>query len=809
MAPHRFVVPAGVLLALTVSAAPARAYAQDDSDWDNKEIAFVEVTGAQRESRVSIQHLSGFARGVKVNREKLNNAFHQIMNTGKFDNVEILPPRPDPNNPPGDPKRYIMTIKVIEYVMVENVEFKGFEAIKPSTFKSTLRINPGDAFNPYHLMQDRNAIREQYLSKGYHFSSVEEMTRPGTAGGLILTWTILEGPLVSVEEVVFTGTVTVDESELRRFMITKENGRLWIIPTGHEPFVERNIAEDLKRIKLFYQLEGWLDIDHGDNVFLEDLVFSEDKTRVSIRIHIDEGQRYKVRTVKFQFDAAVSKPLFDTEVMRTWLLSKPAEPYTDNNASKDAAKIRDMYGEKAYILAEVIPTTVVDRTKPELDLVYAIKENQKIYVGKISWEGNTKTREEVLRRELTYTGFVPGDEYNKKHLDLGLRRIQDRGWVEPSGGLQVRTQETDDPQTRDVAIDVKEGQTGSVRFAAGYSSSYGILGILEFQQRNFDLANLPSSIEDMINGTGFAGGGQFLRIRLAPAAKRQSYSIDFKEPYVFGYDFGLTARAYAINTLYESYTDRRVGVSLGLDKRFDQLAFQLTFDAYRVNVDGVALGAPIEVTQIQGINRVVSLTPAIIYDTRDSVIFPTQGFKSISSFQYAGQVLPGSFDFNKFSQQNEGHVTIYETEGHLKHVLSAAGTFDWVHGMRGEFDVPIVERFFAGGRDGPRGFKFRGMGPHDQGDPVGGEAFVLGTAEYSWPLFVEFLRGAFFYDIGNLTPKIDDLAHQKWRNTIGFGIRFIIPQLGNIPVKLDFGFPVTKRSEDERQTVTFDIGALF
>ncbi|RPH38932.1 MAG: hypothetical protein EHM91_13120, partial [Planctomycetota bacterium] len=112
------------------------------------------------------------------------------------------------------------------------------------------------------------------------------------------------------------------------------------------------------------------------------------------------------------------------------------------------------------------------------------------------------------------------------------------------------------------------------------------------------------------------------------------------------------------------------------------------------------------------------------------------------------------------------------------------------------------------GRDRPRGFDFRGMGPHDQGDPVGGDALVLGTIEYSYPIFVEFLRGAFFYDIANLVPDIYDLQDTKWRNVVGFGIRFFIPQLGNIPVKLDFGFPLTKRREDERQTVTFDIGTL-
>jgi outer membrane protein insertion porin family len=815
MRPQRcFALPAGVLCLLLVplSAAYAQEKAPDQGqqadkaqDWEDKVVSFVEVQNAVRESKTSITNLSGINRGTKVTRDRINRVYHLLMDTGRFNDVQILPPVPDPNNA----GQFILRIRVEEYLIIESVEFKGLVAIPLNQVRPNLRLNAGDPYNPYFLMLDRNYIREQYLSKGYHFSSVEDSTRPGTAGGLILTWTIMEGPMVSVDRILFTGNQSVDESELRRFMITKENGRLWFIPTGKEPFVERNVVEDIKRIKLYYQLEGWLDIGFGENVFIEDLLFSEDKTSVTIQIHVEEGKRYKIRSVRFQFDPSVQTPQFSPEEMRLWLLTKPDEPYTENNAGRDAAKIREKYGERAYILAEVAPTTIIDRTRPELDLVYAIKENQKIYVGKIQFEGNVKTREDVLRRELTRTGFVPADEYNKRSLDRGLRRIQDRGWVEMPAGLQVRTQDTDDPQTRDVVIDIKEGQTGSIRFAAGYSSSFGILGILEFQQRNFDLGDVPSSFEDMIGGTGFAGGGQFLRIRLAPAARRQSYSIDFKEPYVFGYDFGLGVRAYALNTLRESYNDRRLGGSISVDKRFEPMALQLTFDAYRVNIDSVSDGAPLAVQQIEGVNRVVSLTPAIIYDTRDSIIFPTEGLRATVSYQYAGQVLPGDFNFNKFSSELEGHVTVLETEGHLKHVISMATTFGWVHGARHAFEVPIIERFYAGGRDGPRGFQFRGVGPHDQGDPIGGEAFALGTVEYSYPLFVEFLRGAFFYDVGNLTPRIDDLAHVKWRNTVGFGIRFIIPQLGNIPVKLDFGFPLSKRDEDERQTVTFDIGALF
>lgn len=373
----------------------------------------------------------------------------------------------------------------------------------------------------------------------------------------------------------------------------------------------------------------------------------------------------------------------------------------------------------------------------------------------------------------------------------------------------MRTQETDEPNVRDVVVDIREGQTGSVRFAAGYSSAYGLLGLLEYTQKNFDIADLPNNAGEMFDGTAFAGGGQFFRARIQPAVERQSYSLDFREPWFFGHEVGMGARAYITNTLRESYDDERIGGEIRFDKRIEPWTFQIGFTAYTLTVDDVDLGAPQGVKELEGENLVFALIPAIIVDTRDSFVIPTEGVRFSLTYEYNGQILPGDFDFNKVTFEGEGHVPLYTTEDRLRHVLSSSFTIGWAHAARTKETVPIVERFYAGGRDGPRGFEFRGMGPHENGDPVGGEALVLATVEYSYPLFTEFLRGAFWYDLGNLTPRIEDLWHDKWRNVVGFGIRFMIPQLGNIPVKLDFGWPLTKESEDERETVTFDIGALF
>ncbi|MBV8878780.1 MAG: outer membrane protein assembly factor BamA [Planctomycetaceae bacterium] len=789
---------------LSLAAAwPLQAQAQEP-DWEGKVISDVVPQGFVHENWRKSQEQAGLRKDLRMTQQKKDQAIKELFKTGKFQDVQI---KVDPDK--ADPAKVVVTIAVTEYIIVEKVEFKGINEIPLNTLKPNLRISGGEPLNPFHLKQDREYIRDQYLQKGYHFSSVEESTRAGPVG-VVLTWNVVEGPLVSVEEIVFTGPHNADnDGELRRFILSKENDSLFgIIPTSKNPFIERNLREDIERVKLWYRLEGWLDIQHGDNVFLEDLEFNEDKTRVTIRIHIEEGQRYKIRAVRYEFDAT-SRRIFTEQEIAGWLLSKPGEPYTENNANKDVAKIKEKYGERAYIQADINHNEIVDEFKRELDLVVSIRENDKIYVGRLVFEGNSKTREDVLRREFTRTGFLPGEEYNQTSLNRALQRVKDRQLIDAqTGGLSIRTQETDDPQTRDVIVDVKEGQTGTVRFAAGYSSSFGITGLLEFTQRNFDIADFPSSFDDMIGGTGFAGGGQFLRLRVAPAARRQSYTADFREPYVFGYEFGAGVRLYDINTLWESYDERRLGASVTFDKRFDPFIAQIALDGYQIDIRDVSSGAPPAVEELRGTNTVFSITPALILDTRDSFILPTSGFRLSISETYAGQILPGSFDFNKFQFEADVYLPLDTTENKLKHVMSFQTTFGYGSGMRQTEDIPIFERYYAGGRERPRGFNFRGMGPHENGDPVGGDALVIATAEYSYPIFVEFLRGAFFYDLGNLTPDFAGLRHEKWRNVVGFGIRFFIPQLGNIPVKLDFGFPLTKQQQDDRQTVTFDIGTL-
>lgn len=792
-----------VLVCLALLSCASLAAAQEE--WEDKEIRRVDPgEGWVRQRFSNFQNLLNARQGQKYNVEKRRQDYQKLYATGLFvtEGVDIQVKLVG--------GMLEIVISVQEFEFVENVEFRGNSEFSTAQLSAALRTTPGGYYNPANIKADRDTITEMYVTKGHHFFSLrEEMVK--TRRGVHLIWHIHEGPMVSVEAIEFTGNANASAGDLKEYMLTKENDYLLFIPTGKNPFVERNLREDVERIKLWYALEGWLDVYQEKprpRVFVEEVVFNETKTAVRIRFHVEEGRRYVIRNIRVK-----GNTIYPEQEIRSWLLSKVGDFYTEKNAGVDVNKIKEKYGERAYILAEIQQRPIFAITGNEIDLLFEIKENAKVNVGLITITGNTKTREEVIRRELTRVGFLPGEEYNSRSLNRGINRLRGSGWfgdgTDPNGGVSVKNTPSDFPDSQDVTVEVKEGQTGNVRFAAGYSSAFGILGVLELTQRNFDIADLPKSLADLVEGTGFAGGGQFLRLRLAPSAKRQSFLAEFKEPYFFGYDLGLGVRAYSTSTVRESWDERRTGGTLSLEKPLDPFRLEVSFGGYQINIRDVDSDAPSSIADLEGSNTLISINLGLTFDTRNSPMFPSEGAKVQLVYEYAGQVLGGDFDFDKYTFDSEFYFPIYETETKLKHVLSAQITFAWAEPKRDDETVPTFERFFAGGRGSIRGFEYRGVGPMESGDPVGGQAYFFMSIEYSFPLLTKIVRGAVFWDIANLTLGHDEFFHTKFRNTVGFGFRFLIPQLSNIPVAIDFGFPLTKEDEDERQTITFDIGRLF
>ncbi|MBI2930736.1 MAG: outer membrane protein assembly factor BamA [Planctomycetes bacterium] len=728
-------------------------------------------------------------KGNTYTLERRDEDVKALIATNFFDDVRI-------HVTPGQRGDHIrVTIKVRETPLVEDILFDGLAALSPSDLLAKLSLKPGERLSPHRLKLDGDALREEYIAKGYPFSSIREEITPSDHG-VTLRWKILEGPLVTVREIVFTGDTTLG-NDVKDYLLTKEPGSFLFIPGGSHPFVMRHVEEDLKRIANFYQEAGHLDVTPGRRVFLEDLLFTDDKTEVTVKIHIDAGPRYRIRSLRFE-----ENQLFTSEELARWVSSAPDTDYAPGVIRRDVAVLRAKYGERAYILAQVVPRTLVDFEKHELDLTFVIDEGVEMRVGRIRIDGNTRTRSDVILRELK--GFAPGEKFNSELLRRGLMRLRSRGYFEPQDGIDARLEEGVAPGEADVVIDVKEGKTRNINFGGGYSSSLGVVGILKLDWDNFDLADLPHSLGDFLDGNAFTGGGQALSLQFMPSARRQSFTVAFREPYLFGAEVGLNARAYSTQTAREDWDEERWGGALSLDKRISDFRLEVAFKGFQVDIDDIGSSAPGTIRSLEGDSVLFSIAPGLVFDTRDDPLMPTEGTKLALFYERAGGFLPGDFDFWKTSFEADAYLTLLETESRLRHVLQ----FNFTFGVAGD-DAPFFERFTAGGSNSIRGFAPRGIGPRENGDSIGGNAFALASAEYSFPIFDTVLRGAAFYDIADLTSDLTDMPHDKWRQSVGVGLRLRIPQMGNVPIALDFALPLTRQDDDERQTVTVELGTRF
>lgn len=780
-------------------AVPALAQGGQDEElkqYYGKTIAEVKVTGLAR----STQPLDAFTgRAGQVFNEQLLTEWRNRLTGTRFEHLEQFSIKAEPR---GD--LVAITISVVEYLYVREITFRGMYVFEPDELRGTLRVGRHSWLNPYQLKLDKEYLIGQYKEKGYYFAEVQAETLNLGGGEAELVWQVSEGPEVEIDEILFSGDVSVDPDELLDIMSTKESG-IFSSPA----FVERKLLLDIERLKLYYWLEGWQDIYNGERIFLEGLDFSEDRSEVDIRIHVKEPIRYAVKSIVIE-----GNTLFPTEKILEWIQLRPGMPASEKITGDSLKTVKNRYAEQAFIMARINHEWVQDDPADAglLSLRVKIEEGGKVRVGRIDIINNSKTQDEVIRREMR--DFAPGEFYNEDKINRGVERLYGSQYF-TRGAIKFYHEPGRDEMTRNVKIEVEEGQTGSLRLLGGYSSSFGFLGVVELTQRNFDIVDTPDTFGELLSGDAFVGAGQIFRLRIMPAQRRQSYTAEFREPYLFGEDVGMTLRGFDVITDRSSWREETRGGAVSFDKRWDELIASITFNGFEIEIDQLENDAPRGIIDIEGIRSLISLTPGVSYDTRDSATIPTEGFLGEGAVEFAGGFLPGDFDFYKLDIGAENHWTLYEAEERNKlsrYVISTRVDLGYAQPYGDSDDVPIFRRFFAGGRQSMRGYAFRGMGPHEGDDPIGGKVLAIATLEYSMPFFFDILRVAAFYDVGSVANSVSDLGKDdvgEFRHVVGFGFRVIIPFLGNTPVALDFGFPLNEVDGDDEQLVTFDIGRLF
>ncbi len=748
----------------------------------------IDIQGLQRYDRALILSRLQTKEGAVFNRDTLQEDIQRLYKTGFFSDIQFTEELVD-----GGLK---LTLIVEESQVIQVFEIEGNKEFDDSTLLKEFRLRVGDLFSRYLLQVDMESIKKKYKEKGYNFVDVSEVVKP-VPGGVQVLLNLREGPRVTVELIDTTGNVAFEDHELIDVMKTQENA--WY---ASHPFQEEYLQDDVERVKAFYRSEGFLDAQAA----VEDVHYSTDKTDVTVTIHVDEGMRYQIKEIKVE-----GNTLFTLEQCFGAMQMHPGDFFVGRKVDGDQRGVRELYGEQGYVDTSIDVKPQLTEEPGMLKLVYKVTEGGQFRVGRVDFVGNTKTMDKVARRQMP---LFPGETFNLKKMRRGIERLQNSQYFED---VLYRIEDAEEPGFKHLVVELKEGSTGSIRFGGGYSSNFGFLGLLELQQRNFDITDLPHSLMDVVDGTAFAGAGQNLKITIQPGQNRSRYAIDFKEPYFMDWPVGLGVGFFHYQTSRSKYDEQRTGGYSGLDYRFENgIVVGLNLRAEGIKITGVSDFAPPQVREVAGESLLQTIGPSIQYDIKDNPIFPTSGYKLYLGLENAG-LIGGDYQYNKLVFDADYLMTVYTTDTQGKHVLAFRSTMGWAQPWGDDSETPLFERFYAGGSGTLRGLSFRTVSPKEGGYAVGGDALATFGAEYTFPIYrtelqdrkTDIIRGAFFIDTGDVEKEWGLLSWDTWRVTAGFGLRFTIPQLGQVPIALDFGFPLKKEVDDDEQVFHLNLGYYY
>ncbi len=661
---------------------------------------------------------------------------------------------------------------VVEKPAVGKIVFRGNNRIKEGKLSKKVSIKEGDMLDFNVLSQDVSEITKHYTEEGYGRIKIDyKIEDDPETGKATVVFVIDEGLPIKIKSIKFEGNKAIPNNELEKYMSTKTEW--WFIRKG--AFEQEKFESDLERIKTLYRTKGYLDVRIETK-----LEYSENGEELFITVIVDEQRQYLVG------DMTVSGELtFPEQAIREKIKLKSGDAFDYGKIKEDIEEIRAEYYRKGYMNAEIDLGHKYNPSTQRMDIKYDIKSHEEVYVGKINVLGNTKTKDKIVRRELR---VYPGEIYDGDKIKKSKERIYNLGFFED---VYFETVPSDQKNVKDLNVTVKETKTGEFSFGGGYSSVDAFIGFVQIRQKNFDILNFPT----------FTGSGQDLVLRGELGSARSNYLLSWTDPWIFDYPLLFGFDVYRqehqkFGTSGYDYDERHTGGSLRLGKDLtDNLKTGLIYNLEEVKISDVPDDSSQDLKDEEGENMVSRMTWNMEYDTRDNIFSPTKGLVSGIAVENAGGFVGGDKDFVKLYGHSAFYFSIFDTL-----VLELKGRSGIVENYGDTKKVPIYDRFFAGGARTIRGYKERAVGPRDSantGLPVGGEAMVIGNAELVFPIFKNIIKGAVFYDIGNVMETYTDIfTDTAYKMGTGVGLRVKTP-IG--PIKLDYGYPLSDNHNEKKE----------
>jgi outer membrane protein insertion porin family len=713
----------------------------------------------------------------------------------------------------------VLTYAVKEKPYIREVKIQGASQVSKEKIESAFGVGARTILDRIKVAEGVDKVRKLYSEQGYVNAAVDFAVSVEASNQAVVTLDINEGNRLLIKRVMFEGNKTFTQGELKGLIATKEE---WIFSfiTNRGVLDRDMLTNDVAILSNHYNDHGYVEHKIEDPVILR----ARDGLEVFFRIH--EGPQYRVGKVEIGGEL-----IQDGQQMLKSVKLTTGQIFRGSRLREDVTSLQDMYSNKGFAFVQVDPITKVNGAEKNVDVALVITKGPPVYFNRVLVAGNTKTRDKVVRREL----FA-----NEQELYSGTKITQSRNALQRTGyfeDVQITTKKTNQPDTLDLMVDIKEGPTGTFQVGAGYSSGDGFLFNANISEKNL------------------LGKGQGVSGSFSIGSSRQDFVVSASDPYFNDSKVALGIDAFNTKREFTDFDERKLGfgvntsyplkdfnmpffgrgktnANLGSDELasnptpsvWDYLRGGVNYDLTRETIQGISSTAPETIKAEKGTSLTSSVTPGITYDSRDHFFAPTEGTKSGLSVKMAG--LGGDSRFVKSDLSGRWHYPLLkDPKWGGNWVLALGGQLGYGIGLAernsGEKDLPLFERYFLGGINSIRGFAERSIGPRapsncrrPKGEPeadpvchstdvVGGEKAMVLNTELLFPIMEQYgLRGVAFFDMGSAFGE--SFSFNELRRSVGAGVRWISP-FG--PLRVELGFPLAKRPGDETSVLGFSIGS--
>jgi outer membrane protein insertion porin family len=727
------------------------------------EVKLLEIKGNRKIDTATITSKIKTREGDPFSVERLREDLKAVYQMGYFDDVRL-----ESEGFEGGVK---LTFIVSEKPIVEDRIFLGNTRLSSDKLKEKVPFRTRVFLDQNEVNEAAEKIRKAYQDEGFYGAEVLPVIRTISPEKVLVEFAIKEGERAYIRNLRFEGAEHFSARKLKKAIESSEYFWLtsWLTDSG--TYKKEEVRADLERIRESYLNQGFLQVQVGS----PRVTLSPDRKWFDIAFPVVEGVSFRISRIGFS-----GNRLYDDAKLREVLGSKEGETFNRDQIRKDILAIVDLYGQKGYAFANVVPQLSPDPSTQTVAVSFEVSEGDLVRVRQINIFGNEKTREKVIRREIR---IDEQEILDTVALKRSFQRLNNLNFFE---NVEIVPKEVERGWV-DLDVRVKEKPTGTFSIGGGYSSVDRLIGLVQIEQGNL------------------FGRGQLLRLKTELGARRQNYTLTFREPYLFDKEISGTVDVFNQLQTFSTYQEKRLGGDFILGKSFTEyVSGSVSYTLENLKIIDAAPGSSrlILDQQDRGETLTSSVGLSLARDTRDFFFDPKEGSRNSISFELAGTFLGGDNSYYRVIGDSSRYFPAFWDT-----VFSVHARAGYAHGLSGRV-LPLGERFFVGGINTVRGIRFGKAGPVDLvGEILGGNKELIFNLEYLFPILPEArIKGVLFFDAGRGFDDHEAIRIRELRTGAGAGLRWISP-VG--PLRLEFGFNLDPSPGEPSWFPEFSIGSLF